>query len=60
MIFVKIIFMLLAILEVVLIGLGIVLIPYLISKIVEIPFSGKFLERYKKDNQGNYKYMKED
>lgn len=30
------------------------------SKIVEIPFSGKFLERYKKDNQGNYKYMKED
>jgi DNA invertase Pin-like site-specific DNA recombinase len=34
--------------------------PKGISKIVEIPFSGKFLERYKKDNQGNYKYMKED
>ena len=30
------------------------------SKIVEIPFTGKFLERFKKDNQGNYKYIKED
>ena len=30
------------------------------QKIIEIPFTGKFLERYKKDNQGNYKYIKED
>lgn len=30
------------------------------SKIVEIPFTGKFLERFKKDNQGNYKYIKGD
>lgn len=30
------------------------------SRIVEISFTGKYLERYKKDKQGNYKYTKED
>lgn len=29
------------------------------KKIVEIPFTGKFLERFRKDENGNYKYFKE-
>ena len=29
------------------------------QKIIEIPFTGKFLERFRKDENGNYKYFKE-